>query len=115
MAYSIEFRKLVMDYRKEHSLRGTSRHFNVAVSTIQDWEKLLCENGNLCPVKPNRQPKKLPPDELKKYIQEHPDAYQSEIAEVFGCAQSAVNKALKRLHITRKKKRHIMKNKIMTK
>ena len=103
MAYSIEFRKLVIDYRKEHSFRETSKHFNIAVSTIQDWEKLLCENGSLSPVKVNRQPKKLPVDELKKYIEEHPDAYQSEIAEVFGCVQSAVNKALKRLKITRKK------------
>lgn len=103
MAYSIEFRKLVIEYRKDNSLRETSKHFNIAVSTIQDWEKLLREKGDLYPVKPNRPPKKLPPDELKKYIEEHPDAYQSEIAEVFGCVQSAVNKALKRLKITRKK------------
>ena len=64
MSYSIEFRKSVIDYRKDYLLRETSKHFNIAVSTIQDWKKLLCEKGDLSPVKPNRQPKKLPPENI---------------------------------------------------
>ena len=55
--------------------------------------------------------KKIDPDKLKKYIEEHPDAYLREIAEEFGCSVNAVSKALKRLKITRKKRLYAIKNK----
>jgi len=47
--------------------------------------------------------KKIAPLKLKAYVAQHPDAYQKEIAKEFGCAPSAVQKALKRWKITRKK------------
>lgn len=62
------------------------------------------EKGDLNAKKPNRSFKKIDPDKLKEYVEQHPDAYQKEIAREFGCAQSAVQKALKRLKIKRKKK-----------
>jgi transposase len=49
--------------------------------------------------------KKLDPIKLREYVSDHPDAYLQEIADVFGCVESAVRKALKRLKITRKKRR----------
>ena len=39
-------------------------------------------------------------------MQEHPDAYPSEIAKDFGCCETAVRKAFERLGITRKKTTH---------
>ena len=35
---------------------------------------------------------------------EHPDAYQSEMVQVFGCSESGIRDALRRHKITRKKK-----------
>jgi len=41
---------------------------------------------------------------LEKYVDEHPDAFLSEIATHFGCSDMAVSKALRKLKITRKKR-----------
>lgn len=54
--------------------------------------------------KRNRPPKKLPPDELREYVENHPDAYLSEIGEHFDCTGEAVRQALKSMGITRKKR-----------
>jgi len=59
--------------------------------------------------------KKINPDKLKDYVAQHPDAYQKEMAREFGCSQSAIQKALKRLKITRKKKQRDTKSRITTK
>ena len=48
--------------------------------------------------------KKIIPEKLIKYIEDHPDAYLKEIAEVFGCCQYSVLKRLRKLGITRKKR-----------
>ena len=48
--------------------------------------------------------RKIDPEKLKAYMAEHPDAYQSEMAEVFGCSESGIRDALRRLKITRKKR-----------
>ena len=73
------------------------------------------EKGDLNAKKPNRSFKKIDPDKLKEYVEQHPDAYQKEIAREFGCAQSAVQKALKRLKIKRKKRQHDTKSRIAAK
>ena len=39
---------------------------------------------------------------LIAYVKRHPDAYQKEIAEAFGCSATAIYLAMKRLKITRK-------------
>ena len=51
----------------------------------------------------NRPHKKIAPEKLKAYVEEHPDEYQREMAEEFDCSVTAIQKALKRLGITRKK------------
>ncbi len=52
----------------------------------------------------NRRFRKIDPEKLKTYVAEHPDAYQSEMAEVFGCSESGIRDALRRHKITRKKR-----------
>lgn len=112
MSYSEDFRKRTIEYRKEgHTLEKTSEVFKVSITTIRKWEKQLREEGNLKTKTPKRPFKKIAPDKLKKYIEEHPDAYLREIAEEFGCCINAVSKALKRLKITRKKRLYAIKNK----
>ncbi len=104
MSYSEDFRKRTIEYREEgHTLEETSNTFKVSITTIRKWENQLREEGNLKVKIPKRPFKKIDPDELKKYIEEHPDAYLREIAKEFDCSINAVSKALKRLKITRKK------------
>lgn len=105
MSYPVKYRERVVEYHKEnHTLEETHQVFKVAISTIRKWEKQLKEEGHLENKPLNRGYKKIDSEKLRKYVEEHPDAYQSEMAEVFGCCTSAIQQALKRLKITRKKK-----------
>ncbi len=105
MSYPVKYRQRTIEYRQEgHTLEETSKVFKVTVPTIREWEKRLKEKGNLAPNTPERSFKKIDPEKLKAYLAEHPDAYQREMAKEFGCVESAIRKALKRLGITRKKK-----------
>ncbi len=112
MSYPEEYRKRTIEYRQEgHTLEETKEIFRVSISTIRTWEKQSREKGNLKPKIPERSFKKIEPEKLKRYVNEHPDAYQNEIAKEFKCTPEAVRKALKRLKITRKKRRTDIKNK----
>jgi len=46
---------------------------------------------------------KINRDRLIRNVEQHPDAYQHERAERFGCSQRGICEALKRLKISRKK------------
>lgn len=113
MSYSTDYRKRVIEYREEgHTLEETKLTFKVGVSTIRSWERLNEEQGTPAKRALQRSFKKLDPDKLKAYVKANPDAYQTEIAEVFGCTESAIRKAFKRLGITRKKRRSVTVNKL---
>ena len=104
MSYSKDYRKRTIEYREEgHTLEETHRVFKVAISTIRTWEKQWKEKGTLIPGPVVRGYKKIEPEKLKTYVQEHPDAYPKEIAREFGCCETAIRKAFERLGITRKK------------
>ncbi len=48
MAYSEDYRRRVIEYRKEgHTFKETMQVFKVALITIQKWEKKLKEEGTL--------------------------------------------------------------------
>jgi transposase len=112
MAYSIDLRKKVMEYLgKGHSQREAREIFGICFSTINDWLRQYQETGSLENNYPPRRRRKLDPEKLIAYVEEHPDAYTYEIGEVFGCSDVAVLKALKRLGITRKKRRNAIRNK----
>ena len=78
-------------------------------------ERKKKETGNLKDKPLNRTYKKIEPERLKRYVKEHPEATQQEMAEEFGCCNQAISKALKRNKITRKKRRFITKNRIQKK
>ena len=108
MAYSIDYRKRVIEYREEgNSLRKTSKVFKVAVPTIREWERKLREENTLDRKPLNRTFRKLDPEKLKQHVKEHPDAYLRERADYFGVAVSTVAYVLARLKITYKKKEHV--------
>ncbi len=64
---------------------------------------MLNETGSLAQKKGKETWRKIEPDRLRRYVEENPDAFQREIAEEFGVSVHAIQKALKRLKITRKK------------
>ena len=105
MSYSTDYRKRTIEYRQAgHTLEETHQTFKVSRSTIQKWEKQWKEDGTLEKKALHRSFRKIDPEKLKTYVAEHPDAYQSEMAEAFGCSESGIHYALKQQKITRKKR-----------
>jgi len=104
MSYDIKFRQRAIAYWNDgHSKTETAAVFKVGTTTLQRWKLQLNETGTLTPKKRKETWRKINPDELRKFVEENPDAYQHEIASHFGVRLFAVQKALIRLKITRKK------------
>ena len=104
MSYDIKYRQRVIDYMGEgHTQKETAATFKVSTSTLWKWKSQLNESGTLAPKKRKETWRKIDPEKLRKYVDEHPDAYQHEAAAAFGVRIYAIQKALKRLKITRKK------------
>jgi len=94
----------VMEYIEAgHSQREARDTFHISLAAVNRWSQRYQSTGKVEDKKPCRTFKKLDPEKLKAYVQEHPDAYLQEIGDAFGCSDTAVLKAFKRLGITRKK------------
>jgi transposase len=100
MAYSIDFRRKVLEIKSRESLsfEEVALRFGVSKSSVSRWAKRL--EPCLTRKKPAT---KINPDRLIRDVEQHPDAYQHERAERFGCSQRGICEALKRLKISRKK------------
>ena len=104
MSNSREYRERTIGYRQAgHTLEETHQVFKVSISTIREWEQRLKETGELKKNELHRNFRKIDPEKLRAYVEEHPDAYQSEMAEAFGCSESGIRDALRHHKITRKK------------
>ena len=111
MSYEIKYRQRVIDYMSEgHTEKETAETFKVSKATLWKWKSQLKETGTLSPKKRKETWRKIDPDKLHKYVEDHPDTYQHEIAAAFGVRLYAIQKALKRLGITRKKNDSIQGN-----
>ena len=87
----------------------TAAVFKVNISTIIAWKRRYEATGDVkikirCPVN-----KKIIPEKLIKYVEEHPDAYLKETSEVFGFHPSSVLKRLRKLRL-REKKEHVLQS-----
>ena len=116
MSYDIKFKQRAVEYKREgHTYKETCKVFKISETTLTRWINKEKE-GKLGEVKIQfRKPKKIHPEKLIKYIEEHPDAYLVEIAQEFNCSECAIRKALKKLNITRKKRRLHTKNNVRKK
>ena len=104
MSYDIKYRQRAVSYLSEgNSFRKTADVFKVSTSTLQAWKSQLNETGTLSPKKREATWRKIDPEKLRQYVADHPDAYQHEMAEAFGVRLFAIQRALKRLKVTRKK------------
>lgn len=108
MSYDVKFRQRALEYwAAGHTKAETAAVFQVGTATLQAWKSQLNESGTLEPKKRRETWRKIDPEKLRAYVAEHPDAYQHEIATEFGVRLFAIQKALKRLNITRKKNHNI--------
>lgn len=105
--YSMDFRKPVflIKERENLSIAEVAKRFGLGKDTVFRWSKRIemrCTR--------NQPATKIPPNELKQDVEKYPDAYQYERAKRLGVSQRGIGYALKRLGISRKKKRsHILK------
>ncbi len=101
MSYSLDFRKRVFELKAKKALtfEQTSQHFGIGIRTLFRWEKKI----EPCLTR-NKPATKIDMDRLRKDVEERPDAYRHERAELFGVTPSAIGAALKRLGVSRKKK-----------
>ena len=108
MSYDIKYRRRAIAYWNDgHSKKETAAVFNVGTTTLQSWKNQLNATGTLTPKKRKETWRKIDPDKLRRFVEENPDAYQHEIASAFGVRLYAIQKAFKRLKITRKKNHHL--------
>jgi len=100
MTYSLDFRHRLMEQKKKGNLtfEETSERFGVGIATLFRWQKKIepCKTRN----KPAT---RVDMEKLKKDIEENPDAYLYERAEMLEVSICAVFFAIKRLGISCKK------------
>ena len=104
MSYDRDLSLRALEYAKEgYSLTQTASVFKVNISTIIAWKRRYKATGDV-KIKVRRPVnEKIIPEKLIKYIEEHPDAYLKEIAEVFGRHSSSVLKRLRKFRLREKK------------
>lgn len=109
MGYSTDLREAVLNFIDGgNSIKAACQLFTVSRSSIQRWRVRLNKAGTIKPKSRIKSPYKVSESALKAYIAAHPDAYLNEIAAHFNVSDSGISKALRRLNITRKKKRRSM-------
>lgn len=98
--YSLDFRKRVFEIKEKEELtfEQVSKRFGVGMDTLFRWKRRI----EPCLTR-NKPATKIDMKELKKHVEEHPDAYQYERAKLFGVTGWAIGLALKRLEQTYKK------------
>ena len=110
--HSLEFRKAALKYyHKAHSYMKTCEAFEISQSTLHEWIKR--EGTGCLESRCHGTSPKIDREKLREYVDEHPDAYQREIAEVFGCSQPTICYNLKVLGYTLKKRPAGMPNRIL--
>ena len=108
--YSIDYKKRAVEYKQEgHTFKELKEVFKIPNQTYYRWAEEL-KNSFEKP-EPAKRSRKINLEELKRAVEEKPDAYLKELAKPFGVTEQAIFYALKELDITFKKKRlHTQKN-----
>ena len=104
MSYDKVLRERAVRYCEQHTHKETCEAFGVSVSAVKQWQKRYNETGNLANKPLHRTWRKIEPEKLRADVQEHPDDFNDERAQRFGCSGEAIRQALQKLKITRKKR-----------
>ena len=109
MSYSTDFREQVLSFIEfGGKIKEACQLFSISHCSINRWKNNKKATGSAERKPRPNLPYKINDDELKTFIQQHPDAYLNEIAAHFNVTDSGISKALSRLKITRKKSRRSM-------
>jgi len=109
MAYSADFKRRAVEYKqKGHTFKELKEVFGIHSSTYYQWAKEY-ENGFEKPKGPRQRSRKIDKEKLKQAVEEHPDFYLREFAELFGCSPQAIFYCLKKMKITLKKNVHLFR------
>jgi len=101
--YSIDYIQRAVAYKDEgHTFRELKDAFNIPPETYYQWKEKL-ENGYDGAKVFRERSRKIDKEKLKKTIEEKPDMYLYELAQLFDCTPQAVFLMLEKLNITRKK------------
>lgn len=104
MSHSKDLRVRAIKYVEQGgAIKDACRLFEISRSSFQRWRNIKDNTGSLAPKSRIKSPYKIDNEQLKAYINEHPDAYLNEIASHFNVTSPCISIALKRLKITRKK------------
>lgn len=102
--YSIDYKRRAVEYRQEgHTFKELEEAFKISNQTYYLWAKEYERNFERPKV--FRRHRKIDLAKLQQAVEEKPDAYLKELAELFDVTEQAVFYALKKLKITYKKKR----------
>jgi transposase len=99
-----------MRYKEEHTIKETAEVFNIGTRTVSRWIRLKKDTGKLDRKPLNRKPRKVNEEQLRAYMEEHPDAYMKEVGEALGHPKETIRSALKRMKYTLKKRPKYTKN-----
>ena len=112
MSYSSDFRKCVLDFVSDGGSKAeASRRFGISQTIIYDW--LKAEDPLSCKKPGPQGPRSLDYEALKEHVADFPDATQTERAAHFGVSRHGIWYALKKLNITRKKRRKPTQNSVL--
>ena len=104
MGYSKDYQMRAIEYKEAcHTFKELKEAFKIPASTYYSWKEQLRKGLLGVKIKRTRK-RKVDPEELKRVIEEKPDAYLREIAEKFDCSITAIHKRLEQMKITLKKR-----------
>lgn len=110
MLCSVDLRERVVNLvrNEEKTQREAAERFQVSVSSVKRWLKL----ESLAPRKPGpTKSRTIQADQLKELVEQHPDAYLDEYAEMLHSNKSTVSYNLLKLGISRKKNHVVRRTK----
>ena len=100
MTYSLDLREAVISYINNGGSKiEAMRIFNISRATLYRWSGM----DDLRPKPSGLRHRKIDKTTLKKHVEEHPDMYLRERAEIFDVHISSLSRMLKKLRIVKKR------------
>jgi len=104
MGYDKVLRERAVFYQEKHRQKETCEAFGISANALKEWQKKYAQTGSLENKPLERMWRKIDPAKLRADVQAHPDDFNDERAERFGCNGEAIRQALQKLKITRKER-----------
>jgi transposase len=113
MAYSVDFRKCVLENLESgKTWDEVVSIFSISRTTLSHWVSLSKEKGSLEDgPRATYKVRKIDSEALIHALERTPDATLKELAQEFKCWPHAIHRRLKKLGITRKKKHPLRREK----